>query len=427
MSHRTAGMTRRGFLASTAAVGAATLVGPGRRPASAQGAKPTISFWNGLTGADGKVMGDLIGQFTKETGIQVELQMIVWPDLYAKLQVSTPAGEGPDVCLIHTVEVPHFSADGILDEMDDRTLASKGFRGEDYLPSPWNGGTYRGKRYTVPLDVPQHILFMNMKLMKDAGFVNADGAPKVPNGKDELIQMATKLTRGDVFGFGVGSGANIGRYVWMFQNFLWQNSTNVFTPDLKKCALAEPAAVEVAEFWGAIYAKNKIATPANANPRDAFLAGKLAMWISGSWNFTGLREAKMDFAVAPVPKIFKQPTVFTIPHQFSLPKPKVLDAAKRDAAWSMIRWITDHVAEWTLRAGQVSAYRKPHTDPRITGDPVLKTLLAQAPNWQNGQATPKWVVAENLTRPEIESVYIGQKAAKPAMEGLARQIDALPD
>jgi multiple sugar transport system substrate-binding protein len=311
--------------------------------------------------------------------------------------------------------------------MDDRTLASKGFRGEDYLPSPWNGGTYRGKRYTVPLDVPQHILFMNMKLMKDAGFVNADGAPKVPNGKDELIQMATKLTRGDVFGFGVGSGANIGRYVWMFQNFLWQNSTNVFTPDLKKCALAEPAAVEVAEFWGAIYAKNKIATPANANPRDAFLAGKLAMWISGSWNFTGLREAKMDFAVAPVPKIFKQPTVFTIPHQFSLPKPKVLDAAKRDAAWSMIRWITDHVAEWTLRAGQVSAYRKPHTDPRITGDPVLKTLLAQAPNWQNGQATPKWVVAENLTRPEIESVYIGQKAAKPAMEGLARQIDALPD
>jgi len=60
-------------------------------------------------------------------------------------------------------------------------------------------------------------------------------------------------------------------------------------------------------------------------------------------------------------------------------------------------------------------------------DPVLKTLLAQAPNWQNGQPTPKWVAAENLTRPEIENVYIGQKAAKLAMEGLARQIDALPD
>ena len=426
MSNRPVGMTRRGFLATTAAMGAATWLGPSGHIAAAQGPKPTISFWNGLTGADGKVMGELIGQFTKETGIQVELQMIVWADLYAKLQVSTPAGEGPDVCLVHTVEVPHFSADGILDPIDDRMLASKGFRGEDYLPSPWNGGTYQGKRYTIPLDVPQHILFMNAKLLKDAGLVNADGSPKVPGSKGELIQMATRLTRGDVFGFSIGT-TGVGRYTWGFHNLLWQNGTNIFTPDLKKSALADPAAIEVAEFWGSLYTTYKIAPPSNASARDAFIAGKLAMWIAGSWNFTGLRDAKVDFAVAPVPKIFKQPTVWTIPHQFSFPKPKAQDAAKREAAWSMIRWITDHVAEWTLRAGQVSASRKSHSDPRITGDPVLRTLLSQGPNWQNGQPAPKWVAAENLTRPMIESLYIGQKTAKAAMEELARQINALPD
>jgi ABC-type glycerol-3-phosphate transport system substrate-binding protein len=89
--------------------------------------------------------------------------------------------------------------------------------------------------------------------------------------------------------------------------------------------------------------------------------------------------------------------------------------------------MTDHVAEWTLRAGQVSAYRKAHSDSRITSDPVLKTLLAQGPNWQNGQPTPKWVAAENLTRPIIESLYIGQKDAKTAMAELTQQINALPD
>jgi multiple sugar transport system substrate-binding protein len=427
MSNRTAGITRRGFLASTAAFGAASLLGPGGRTASAQGSKPTITFWNGLTGADGKVMDDLIGQFTKESGIAVEQQRIVWVDLYAKLQVSTPAGEGPDICLIHTVEVPHFAGDGILEAIDDRTLEAKGFRGEDYLPSPWNGGTYQGKRYTIPLDVPQHIFFLNPKLMKAAGFANPDASLKLPGSKDELLQMGAKLTSGDVFGFAMGSGANIGRYTWAFHNLLWQNGANIFTPDLKKCALTDPAAIEAAEFWGAIFAKNKIATPANSNPRDAFIAGKVAMWIAGSWNVTGLREAKVDFAVAPVPKLFKQPTVFTIPHQFSFPKPKAQDAARREAAWTLIRWITDHVAEWTLRAGQVSASRKSHTDPRITGDPALRTLLAQGPHWQHGQSTPKWVPAENLTRPVIEDVYIGQKTAKAAMEDLARQINALPD
>jgi len=416
-------ITRRDFLAGTAAVGAATMLGS--RAARAQ-AKPTITFWNGLTGADGKVMAALINQFTQETGIQVELQMIEWADLYAKLQVSTPAGEGPNVCLIHTVEVPHFATDGILDVIDEPTLAAKGFRGDDYLPSPWNGGTYQGKRYTIPLDVPQHILFVNPKLMKDAGFMNADGTAKVPASRDELFQMGAKLTRGDSFAFAIGT-VNIGKYTWGFHNMLWQNGANIFGPDLKKSALADPAAVEVAEFWGALFAKNKIAPPANASARDAFLAGKLAMWIAGSWNFTGLRDAKVDFTVAPVPKLFKQPVVWTIPHQFSFPKPKTADPAKREAAWTMIRWITDHVADWTLRAGQVSAYRKPHTDSRITSDPVLKTLLSQAPHWQNGQPTPKWVAAENLTRPIIETVYIGQKPAKTAMEDLVRQINVLQD
>ena len=89
--------------------------------------------------------------------------------------------------------------------------------------------------------------------------------------------------------------------------------------------------------------------------------------------------------------------------------------------------MTDHVAEWTLKAGQVSAYRKAHTDARITADPVLKTLLAQAPNWQVGQPTPKWVAAENVTRPVIDSMYTGQKPPKAAMEDLAKQINGLPD
>ena len=409
---------RRAFL--RAAAGAAVALPAVTRRASAQ-AKPTITYWNGLTGADGKVMDELIDQFTKETGIRVEQQRIPWADLYAKLQVSVPAGQGPDLALIHTVEVSHFANDGVLEAIDDAAATGKGFRGDEYLPSTWQGGLYQGKRYAIPLDVPQHILYLNTKVMRDAGL-----AGKVPAGREELLAMAKQITKGDTFGFTIGT-LNPGKYTWGFQNLLWQNGANVYAPDFKRSALAEPAAVEVAEFWGAIHAQHKVALPANANCRDAFIAGKLGMWIAGSWNFTGLREAKVDFTVAPVPRLFKQPVVWTMPHQFTFPKPKTVDAAKRDGAWAYMRWMSDHVAEWTLKAGQVSALRKAHSDPRITSDPVLRTLLAQAPNWQGGQPTPKWVAAENLTRPVIENVYIAQKPAAAAMTDLARQINALPD
>jgi multiple sugar transport system substrate-binding protein len=335
--------------------------------------------------------------------------------------VAVPAGEGPDLALIHTAEVPHFANDGVLEAVDDGALAGKGFRGEDYLPALWQGGIFQGKRYAVPLDVPQHILYINQKVMKEAGF-----GGKVPGSRAELVAMAKQISKADTFGFAIGT-VGPGRYTWGFHNLLWQNGANVYAADLKRSALTDPAALEVAEFWASLANQHKISPPANTNCRDAFTAGKLGLWIAGSWNFTGLREAKVDFTVAPVPRLFKQPVVWSMPHQYSFPKPKAADRSKRDAAWTHVRWMTDHVADWTLKAGQVSASRKSHTDARITGDPVLKTLLAQAPNWQIAQATPKWVAAENVTRPMIESMYTAQKPPKAAMEELARQINALPE
>jgi multiple sugar transport system substrate-binding protein len=322
--------------------------------------------------------------------------------------------------------VPHFASDGVLEAIDEGTVSARGFRGDDYLPATWQGGIYQGKRYSLPLDVPQHLLYLNTKLMKDAGFVGADGRPRVPASRDDVVSMARKIAKGDTYGFAIGT-VNPGRYTWGFHNLLWQNGANIYAPDLKRAAVADPAAVEVAEFWSSLEQQLKIAPAANANCRDAFTAGKLGMWIAGSWNFTGLRDAKVEFTAAPVPRLFKQPVVWAMPHQYSFPKPKAADRARREAAWTHVRWMTDNVAEWTLKAGQVSASRKTHNDPRITGDPVLRTLLAQGANWQVGQPTPKWVAAENLTRPVIDSMYTGQKPAKAAMEDLARQINALPD
>ena len=190
-----------------------------------------------------------------------------------------PAGEGPDLALIHTVEVPHFANDGVLEVIDDATATAKGFRGEDYLPATWQGGTFQGKRYSLPLDVPQHILYMNVKVMKDAGLTGSDGRPRVPSSREELVTMAKRIAaKADTFGFAIGT-VGPGRYTWGFHNLLWQNGANVYAPDLKKAGVADPAALEVAEFWGALDGQLKIAPPANANCRDAFIAGKLGMWI----------------------------------------------------------------------------------------------------------------------------------------------------
>src|SRR5436189_6430285 len=293
-------LSRRTFLIASAA--AAATMWP--RPGAAQ-SKATITYWNGLTGADGKVMDELIERFTRETGIRVEQQRLPWADLYPKLQVSVPAGEGPDLALIHTVEVPLVANDGVLEAIDEAVAGGKGFRGEEYLPATWQGGTFQGKRYSLPLDVPQHLLYLNVKVMKDAGLAGADGTPKVPASRDELVTMAKKIAKADTFGFAIGT-SNPGRYTWGFHNLLWQNGANIYTPDLKRAGVSEPAALEVAEFWAGLGGPLGIAPPANANCRDAFIAGRLGMWIAGPGDFTGLRGAKVGFRAAPVPRLVQR-------------------------------------------------------------------------------------------------------------------------
>ena len=193
--------------------------------------------------------------------------------------------------------------------------------------------------------------------------------------------------------------------------------------------VAEPAAVEVADFWaGARRATLKIAPPANASCRDAFIAGKLGMWIAGSWNFTGLREAKVDFAVAPGAAPLQ--AAGGVDDAPPVHAPEAEERGPRQARRGVDARPVDDRSRGGVdaqgRAG-LGLARSPTPIPRITGDPVLERLLAQAPNWQAGQPTPKWVAAENLTRPVIESVYTAQKPGKAAMEDLARQINALPD
>jgi multiple sugar transport system substrate-binding protein len=394
-------------------------------PVAAAAPKPgaanvTLSFWNGLTGADGQIMDQLIGKMTGATGVKIDQQRIPWADLFAKIQIAVPAGEGPDQMLTQSPTIPGYATDGIFEAIDDKVVAEKGFKADDYIKVPWEAGIFQGKRYAIPLDVPQHILYMNEKLIKDAGL----DPKKPPATKDELFANAKKISKGDdVFGFVHGAP----NYTWAFHNWLWQNGGDVFTSDLKKAAVNEQPGIEAAELLASLRNDLKISPPGGVNLRDAFLAGKTGYWWAGSWNLTGLPEMKFDWSVAPTPTFFKNGAVWTISHNYVFPKPKTKDDARRDAAWTHVAWIRDNVADWTALAGQISAYRKAHDDPKVTSNAPAKVLLGQANNWRTAPPTVKWTKAESLQRPFLEKLYLGTAKAKDAMDELAKQINAIPD
>src|SRR5262249_30250283 len=148
-------------------------------------------------------------QFQQQSGIKVEQQRMEATDINAKIRVANQAGQNPDLVMLNSFAIAPNAQAGILEEMDENTLGSHGFKAADFSPNAWSTGVYQGKRYALPLDAVMYMVFLNDKVFQGAGLAGSDGKPKPPTTRDELISTAKKLTNGDVYGFSLGAGADI--------------------------------------------------------------------------------------------------------------------------------------------------------------------------------------------------------------------------
>ena len=136
-------MTRRGVLraAGASTVAAATGVWRTERRSAAGPANLTLTFWNGLTGPDGRVMEGIVADFmSQHRTIKIEQQQLPWTDFHTKMLTSIPAGQAPDVAIMHTYEKPRYVQSGALTEFSDADLQALGFRQQDFAPRAWDGG-----------------------------------------------------------------------------------------------------------------------------------------------------------------------------------------------------------------------------------------------------------------------------------------------
>ncbi|MDQ3530102.1 MAG: extracellular solute-binding protein, partial [Actinomycetota bacterium] len=78
-----------------------------------------LAFWNGFTGADGPVMGDLVEQFNSEhDNIAVAQNTQQWADFYASVPTAVTSGNGPDVAIMHIDQLATNAARNVIIPLD---------------------------------------------------------------------------------------------------------------------------------------------------------------------------------------------------------------------------------------------------------------------------------------------------------------------
>lgn len=247
----------------------------------------TISTWNSI-----------LSDFTNETGIKVEIEVIPWGDVTKKATTAITSGDGPDILSCGNNMSVQLAPTGAFLSLNKERMSKVadwdsyydaviGLQGEDPV--------------TIPLNVGSTVMVYNIEMFASVG-MNA-----IPADWDSFIAACQKITNGDVYGLGM-FGKPTQSFKTFYNRFV-QNGGELLDKDGKP-GFNSPEGVATLQFIGDMIAKYKI-TPGVAaewtqdEMVNAFINGKIASCTVDNETLTTLNNSSIagKYGICELPYI----------------------------------------------------------------------------------------------------------------------------
>lgn len=361
----TTDISRRRALGYAAAVaaGAAGLAGCGSSGSSGSGSgsaggSKKLTYWASnqapTTALDKQILTPVLADFTKQTGISVDITVVPWSDLYTKILTATTSGNGPDILNIGNTWAPALQATGAFVEFDDKNLATIGGKDKFFATSYATTGAPGKTPTSVPLYGLAYGLFYNKALFAAAGVT----AP--PKTWSEFMTIAKKITNPSKGVYAVGiEGASVSENAhWAFM-LGQQQGGNLFTDG--KPTFDSPQQIAAVKQYLDLMAVSKVVSPNNAEyDLDTALLGdfaknKSAMVMLQGGAVSGLKTLSMPesaYGVAAIPLPDTLPTGGkpVQSHAAGINLSVFKGTGNEDNAMQMVKFMTDTATQATLNA-----------------------------------------------------------------------------
>ncbi|MFC9969702.1 extracellular solute-binding protein [Spirillospora sp. NPDC127200] len=244
----------------------------------------TKGYWDGL-----------IKDFEAEnSGYKVQLEMVDWTQMDAKVKTYVQTKQVPDVLNYNSFS--DYARDGLIYKASE--VVSPEVLG-DFTPTFVEQAKYQGEQYGLPFISSARLLFSNKDLLKKAGVA----AP--PKTWDEVKSAAEKIKKSGAIGYGLPLGpeeAQAEFYSWAMNNGGgWVDSSG-------KWAINQQANVDTLNFLRDL-TKAGLTQP---NPEttdrktvfNQFAQGKVGMAIGGPFTRAGFIDKvnkDLPYEVTPLP------------------------------------------------------------------------------------------------------------------------------
>ena len=338
----------------------------------------TITVW---TMEDTKAFSQLMQTFTKQTGINVDVQGIPWGNVNDKLTTAVASGNGPDVVQVGLSLLPTFVNAGAMLDLHPYLAKNPALKSSNFLSGVSAIRTNpKGKVLSVPWVSDVRILFYRTDIFKQVGI------PGPPKTWAQLMTDAKKLA-------GRGNG-QYGFYIPQWDSALpveltWQAGGGVTSNG--KVSFNNAAFRTAANFYLSLYKAKVVPTASDFDQTQGFVSGVAPMLISGPYLASAINGAAPDLKgkwnVAVLPSDKTNTSLLAgsnigIWHnsQHVAASLKLLDYLGKPAT---------QVA-WFKLAGELPTSKAALKTPTLKNDPLVKIYAQQLQNAQLLPLTPAW-------------------------------------
>ncbi|MEG3937812.1 ABC transporter substrate-binding protein [Microcoleus sp. S36b_A3] len=392
-----------------------------------------ITLWHGINPPPNRdVFQTLTDKFNQtHPHIQVKPIYIGQPDQQMPKILTAIVGNAPPDLLwnVPTIggKLAELNAIQPLEEWLDKSP-----RKSEIYPALFESMELDGHIWSVPLATNNAAIFYRPSLFKAAGI------EQVPQNWAQLKQVARSLTK-DTNGDGRpdqhGIVLSLGKgewtvFTWLPFMFSAGGELLAASPQTSVPQIDNPGALAALELWSDLLTEGSaiLSAPERGYELDNFIAGKVAMQITGPWTLAQLQQSAIDYAVMPIPAL-KRPAAVVGGENLFLMK---TSPEREKAALEFLEYVLgeEFQTAWALGTGYLPINLKSRQSKAyqsfVEKNPVLRVFLEQMNSARSRPIISGYSrLSENAGR-AIEATLLGQNpqdALKEAQERLTLTLD----
>ncbi len=351
-----------------------------------------------------------------------------------KTRAAIKAGRPPAAVIMSANFILEYQLNDEIEPLDP-LIEAEGSSADAFMDRFWpalhGNARFADRVWAVPFHNSTPLLYINADHFREVG-LDPDNPPATWQDWAAAASKLVKREGGETTRWGLMLPENYDYLGWIMTALTMSNGGLYYNPEYGgEVYYDTPSMLGALTFVHDLAHEFEVMPAAITDGKavsTAFFAGQTSMVVLSTGSLSFIREnMKDDYRVAFVPRNVRNAVAIG---GASLMMPKGLSEEKKQAAWTLMNWLTspEISGHWSRFTGYFApnrqAYELPEMKQFIADNPDAKVALDQLQYARSWFATYNTVAVRKALEDQVQAVITGDKQPKEALEAAQENADA---